>query len=913
MCYSNEKITRRTCRSLFAVVGTMLLLAAAMPTVTLAAGKIEAKAAAGKPLGAGRIIVPLDAKARAAIGLNRLADYEFISALRIREAKGRLLYPVFADGSAVLVEDDDEAPEELSVDFLFKGSGPLDLTFVDPWGRAQKVTVTPSTDADAHAMLLADWWDVYTTRAEELADVDLYPPQMDNYLLAMLSRRLKFRMPSVPYRWTGQAVLDKMFGLLLGAESVKIAMQKETLLNTADTVEKADKPLPRGADVPPVTLPPIKGEPIIEAMAMRVPLECFYLRCGSFDNFGWLRRTIDTWGGSIRNLVSVRGVDYGIGGTIERQLALKESILSKMMGGALISDVAIIGSDTFLREGAAVGIIFQARNNMLLKAQLTRLRNGVVKSQPGATLQAITIGKTNVTLLSTPDNAVRSFYVVSGDFHLVTTSRTIATRFIETATNVRTSLGALDEFRYGRSKVPIARNDTLFVYLSDPFFHSMISPQYRVEMTRRTRALGDIELVHLARLAAEGEGAPSATIDQLIAGGFLPHNFTKRSDGSRAVLKKDGQVADSLRGARGTFLPVPDVKITGVTTAEARAYQQFARFYRSQWEKMDPVIIALKRTNGKEDGLEHIAADVIITPYAKRRYAEIARFLKQTTTKALAPITGDIASVDVLLSEGRDGEKTRRVFAGLRDFIIPFTVKAGAVVPANDWYDSCAWGYVGETPTLHYLGYLFGDHMWKKTDADGYCTSGSYWGRKFKTYTVWANSKPTLEWATPQLKLKTAPRAAQLRLRIGDMTDRRITKILRASGYCRAREVSAGNVFYMNAVCSQFRLPPAKARLAVEQILGAKLTCPLSGDYAASQGPDGRWRSTAWTPGRMADISAVPENYRFALLQWFRGLSLEFTLEETTLRAHVEIDLDPTGIPGADAPVARKVAPAKAP
>lgn len=895
MRYSNEKVMGRTRSNLIAAVGAMLILVASMPAGARAADKIDARAAAGKPLGAGRITVPLDAKARAAIGINRLADYEFISALRIREAKGRVLYPVFADGSAALVEDeDDEAPDELNADFLFRGDGPLELTFIDPWGRTQKVTVTPKRDADAHAILLADWWDVFTTRVEELADVDLYPPQMDNYLLAMMSRRLKVRMPNVPYRWTGQAALDKMFGLLLGAESVRIAMQKETLLNAADTAEKADKPLPRGAAVPPVKLPAMHGEPEIEPIAMRVPLECFYIRCGGFDNFRWLRGTIDTWGGSIRNLVSVRGVDYGIGARIERQLALKESILSKLMGGALISDVAVLGMDTFLREGAAVGIIFQARNNMLLKAQLTRLRSGVVENSKAATLQTVTIDGKDVSLLSTPDNSVRSFYVVSGDFHLVTTSRTIATRFLETATGNKTSLGALAEFRYGRWKVPLSRNDTLFVYLSDPFFHNLISPQYRVEMTRRMRALGDIELVHLARLAATAERAGGETIDQLVAGGFLPKTFTRRVDDSRPVLK-DGLVTDSLRGGRGTFLPVPDVKISGVTAAEARAYDQFARFYRSQWEKMDPVIIALKRSDGKEEGVEHIAADIIITPYAKRRYQQIASYLKQTTKQALAPITGDIASVDVVLSEGRDGEKIRRMFAGVRDFIIPFTVKAGAVVPANDWYDSCAWGYIGEMPNLHYLAYLFGDHMWRNTDADGYCTSGSYWGRQFNSFTVWANSKPTLEWATPQLKLKPAARAAQLRLRIGDLSGRRITKVLRAGGYCRARHVSAGNVFHMNAVCSQFRLAPAKGQQAVEQILGAKLTCPLRGSYAVGEGPDGRWRSTAWTPGRLADVSAVPEDYRFALLGWFRGLSLEFTLDETTLRAHLELDLDPTG------------------
>jgi len=874
----------------------MVVATALAPGPLQAAGKISGRAAAGKPLGAGRLAVPLDAKARKVLGLNRLADYEFISALRLTEAGGRVLYPVFADGGTAIVEEEgDDVPEELNVDFLFRGTAPLKLTFTDPWGRTQKITVTPKTDADAHEMLLADWWDVFTTRGEELAEADLYPPQLDNYLLAMLSRRLKFRMPSLPYRFTGQQYLDRMFGLLLGAESVRIAMQKNTLLDTRKTVAKADRPLPRPAEVPPVQLPPVEGTPIIEPMAMRIPIECFYIRCGSFANFRWLRNTIDTWGGSIRNLVSVRGVDHGMAPRIERQLALKESILSKMMGGAIISDVAIMGTDTFLREGAAVGIVFQARNNTLLKAQLTRLRDTAATDDANATLKTVAIGGQTVSLLSTPDNAVRSFYVISGDYHLITTSRTLAARFLETAATPQTALGASSEFRYGRWKVPLSRNDTLFVYLSDPFFHNLISPHYRVEMTRRTRALGDIELVHLARLAARAERAPADTIEQLIAGGFLPPNFTKRPDGTRTVMTGD-RLSDSSRGARGTFLPVPDVRITGVTESEARAYERFARFYRGQWEKMDPVIIALKKGKGKAAGLERITADIIITPYARQRYEWIARNLRQTSKQALAPVTGDIASVDVLLSEGKEPKQVRRMFGGLRDFIIPFTVRAGAVIPANDWYDSCAWGYVGEMPNLHYMAYAFGDHMWKKKDADGYCTSGSYWGRQFDRFTVWANSKPTLEWVTPQLKLAPAAREAQLRLRIGDLSHRRIARILRAGGYCRARTVSAANVFHINAVCSQFGLAEARGRRAVQDLLGATLTCPLKGRYVLSKAAPGQWRSTAWPAGRLAEVSAVPADYRFALLRWFRGLALEFTLDETTLRARLELDLDPDGI-----------------
>ena len=108
--------------------------------------------------------------------------------------------------------------------------------------------------------------------------------------------------------------------------------------------------------------------------------------------------------------------------------------------------------------------------------------------------------------------------------------------------------------------MPLARNDTVFVYLSDAFFRNITGPRYRVETMRRLEAVADVELVRLARLASTAEGRRDGTIEQLVAGGLLPADFGPRPDGSRAVLER-GEVYDQLRGRRGSMLPVPDVPV----------------------------------------------------------------------------------------------------------------------------------------------------------------------------------------------------------------------------------------------------------------------------------------------------------------------------------------------------------------
>src|SRR5690606_41449023 len=58
----------------------------------------------------------------------------------------------------------------------------------------------------------------------------------------------------------------------------------------------------------------------------------------------------------------------------QQQLGLEETLLAQILGEAVISDVALIGYDLFLHEGPAIGMLFEARNNALLKRNLNDQR-----------------------------------------------------------------------------------------------------------------------------------------------------------------------------------------------------------------------------------------------------------------------------------------------------------------------------------------------------------------------------------------------------------------------------------------------------------------------------------------------------------------------------------------------------------
>ena len=271
--------------------------------------------------------------------------------------------------------------------------------------------------------------------------------------------------------------------------------------------------------------------------------------------------------------------------------------------------------------------------------------------------EKVKIGGRTVSYLSSPDGTVRSYYVADGDFHFVTTSKQLVARFLATASG-EGSLGTSREFRHARSVMPISRDDTIWLYLSDAFFRNITGPHYRVEMARRLQAAADIELVQLAKLAAASEAQPGETIEQLKAASLLPPEFGPLPDGSRVVLA-GGEVYDSLRGRRGAFLPVSDMPVGKITRAEAASTRSSPSSIERKWGRMDPMIAGVKRTaaEGQPRAGGGRRAD---EPLAPRSTSRCWQWLGPADDQQLAPIPGDMAAVELVLTD-------QRVFAGLRD------------------------------------------------------------------------------------------------------------------------------------------------------------------------------------------------------------------------------------------------------
>jgi uncharacterized protein (TIGR03067 family) len=169
-------------------------------------------------------------------------------------------------------------------------------------------------------------------------------------------------------------------------------------------------------------------------------------------------------------------------------------------------------------------------------------------------------------------------------------------------------------------------------------------------------------------------------------------------------------------------------------------------------------------------------------------------------------------------------------------------------------------------------------------------------------WAAWSSRKEILEEITPQLRLEEAERPAQVRFRMGDLSEARLFAALQAICYMHARRISAANAALVDEISQQLAVPQEDARRAVETLLGAKLVCPLGGEYRFDRDaiPGGRWMGTAWPKPSLYEETEVPDDFRFPFLDWLRGAEMELTLDRWTLSAHVELLVKSDGVDGSN-------------
>lgn len=840
-----------------------------------------------------------------------------------RPGRGRLLGRL---GNLIREITSDDKPQTQTVarrvTFLFRGDNPMTVTLTDAQvSNAQTLNpraalpqqasgvssnlgtfeLRPQTNPALHAETLGRWWAGYIAAAKKQMDTGDYPPWVENYLIAMLSGRMKLPLPDW-YLNTAKEddELLSTLKLLAGSEGVGEAIFRKQAAGMNAVSQAADQPLP----APPTWNPPYERDDLntvpVEPIATRVPPECFYIRYGSFENYLWFLNLTEEYGGDLSAMVTLHGLKNESSARVEKQLNLKTTAMSRLLGPTVIEDQAIIGRDLFLNDGASIGVLFKSKNAFLFRTSLNNDRSQLANSDDAVSLNEITIAGRTATFLSSADNRVRSFLVEDDGYFLVTNSRTIAERFIQVGQS-KASLAATSSFLLARQLMPLERQDTIFAYLSPDMQRGLVSPKYLIELRRRLSANAEISLTHLARLAFRQEQPPTAIaqtstqtlagIVELIQAGFLPDGFGTRPDGSGTV-EVGSRVMDTRRGNRGTFLPVADVTIDAVTAEESAWYQRIAAEYSARFPTFDPIMLGLARLPGDDNsgvgaGIERVQVHAEIAPWGSEKYGKWSRQLGPPTPVAMKFAPDDIISLQAHVASDQLGPPTH-LFAAIKDTVPPRPEDFQGILNIYRSLKSVP-GYLGAWPQPGALDRLplglgvgtpVGPGMNRLIGGLFRFSDGS-----FSILSFWPD---LLQASLPYLEAIDVPDRAQVRANFGNIRGTQLETWVNNLLYERARESSVAGASFLSLLSRQLGVASEQSKEAAKTILGSQLQCALGGDYQYAPAR-GRWNSTQW----QSDVPSVaaPPGYVAPTMKWFRGGTASLTQYQDRIVVDAQIDV----------------------
>ena len=828
---------------------------------------------------------------------------QYTGSLRLTEADNRIFYPAFSEGLVAQLLNRQMAVGGMqTVWFLFRGNEPLKLRLELEEAAEFEVEINDRRRVLAR-IVYQRWWQQYITQARTHASAGDYPSLVETYLVAMLDQRLDLSTPvldrlmnQVRSQWEGDQ-LQKTFNLLFDTESIRADVVRESMsralrtLSATELVPNHALPAPyrwRGAPAGPVAPVPV------EPMAHFVPEECFYLRFGNWDHQLWLKRLLADYGGDLSSMIRLRGYRTADAAKMLDQLAIESGKLDEWFGGNLIADVAVIGTDLYVNDGPSNGVLLLAKQGDALARNISNRRKKYAKAHEaeGITLQSLEIAGQEVTLLSSPDNRVLSYYVVADNCHLTTTSRYLVERFLQSAAGQRSLANNL-EFQRVREIMPLERDDTVFIYLSRPFFQNLLSPEYQIELARRNRSLANIQLFQLAQMAAENEGYATDSIDEMIHFGFLPPDFNRLPDGSQ-VEYRDGQWHDTVRGQRGYYQPIADVQIDQVTQSEYTWINQRLQFFAEHLKQVDPIVIGLKRFE-LSDQVERVVFDARIAPFGENSFGWLSHLLGPPMASEVVSGEEDLISFQASLAG--QGLLTNvgphQVFAAIQGDLPART----NLRPANLFE---LWelvkntpGYIGAWPKPGYLDIL--PALGQNPDPAGYTYSHllDLWRLQQGDFALVSFDRERLEQVRYQLHLVPAEHPAQVRLRVGDLASSNLRGWANVLVFQNSWERSIANVRLLNAMIQQFRVEDETALARAEDLLGAELVCALDGEYEVRQTDTGRrvWQSTAWPS---FDRPEIPEDYDAPPMVWFKGMTMDVYQLQTQFVVHGTLDIQRT-------------------
>ena len=391
------------------------------------------------------------------------------------------------------------------------------------------------------------------------------------------------------------------YDLLSGGLAIRESLQVDTISASGDNESLVPVSSLKG--------PEVASHPFKEMMKGRkfkaYPLAAIAPEDFYYFHFSNMAKALDFFdymnqvGGALYQRAAPKAVDFMVKKKVLTQLAIVENRWARKFYDHVIGEMAVVGSDPFMRLGSDVSFIYKLKHPSVFFKKIDGYRNEFIKKYK-ATSSSLAIRGKKVRLIKSRSRKVCS-YLVKLDKKTVVISNSLSAVKVVIATynKKHPSLAKADDFQYMRSIYSAGdQKEDAFLYLSDSFIRYLVGPKSRISEARRLHEalrIADLERHGLFYYQLYGKKAADLRDLEREFGPEVVEKF------SGLTFEKTSFAAVSKRfGKMGYFTPNIDIELPSVSKKEADDYNRFLRGYNNYWrEYFDPVGIRIMQKGGR--------------------------------------------------------------------------------------------------------------------------------------------------------------------------------------------------------------------------------------------------------------------------------------------------------------------------
>ena len=461
---------------------------------------------------------------------------------------------------------------------------------------------------------------------------------------------------------------------------------------------------------------PAPAEPLADAL----PADFYFAWFARLPHLYRLLDGLDDWLARAPALAGRAAPGTGLASStpIDRALAVRyltELGLPSTAGAAaaaISGEVAVLGSDPYLREGSDVTLIWRARTDARRSPPLPAAPDperalaaalaDLAASHGGVVAAESEEGGVAVHAVRSADGAIHRYRASAGGFELCSNSAGAVRRVLAAIAGREPRLGDQRAFRYLLARDAATPADLLF-FAGDRFVARVVGPRWKVLEARRQLALGELQTPGLAALLFGWmNGRAPASADELVASGLLSRDELARvvtyGAGDTPVFSP-GTAVWSSWGTPAALTPLIDFAPPAMVTATERdAYRIFVDGYERDWRaNVGPFALRVAWRGGAAGPVD---IDLRMAPFSRDDGSAWAM---------LAPIAGDARLASGRITAGARAAVGIGTAAEPRRWIRQLLAPASPGRPwSGDWLGDWAMAGVDESPAAPLTGLRLG-------------------------------------------------------------------------------------------------------------------------------------------------------------------------------------------------------------